>query len=79
MKTKRTLLGLLLATTFLFSCKDNKATTPTEERIDANQPTEYDNEVGPSSDTMEVVTDSVVDHKIKGQSDTHGRDTDAGR
>lgn len=79
MKTKRTLLGLLLATTFLFSCKDNKATTPTEERIEANQPAEYDNAVTPSSDTMQVVKDSVVDPNMKGQSDTHGRDTDAGR
>ncbi|MDR6969307.1 hypothetical protein J2X31_003337 [Flavobacterium arsenatis] len=78
MKTKYTLLALVLTTTFL-SCKDNKAITPTEERIEANQPTEYDNSLEQSSDTMQVIKDSVIDPNMKGQSDTHGRDTDAGR
>jgi len=79
MKIKHTLLALPMASALLFSCKDNKATTPTEERIEANQPAAYDNAVETSSDTTSVIKDSIVDPNMKDQSDTHGKDTDAGR
>lgn len=79
MKTQHTLLGLLMATLLMISCKDERATTPAEERIEANQPGEYENSTEPSQDTVQVIRDSVTDPNMKGQSDTHGRDTDAGR
>ena len=74
MKTKHILLTLLMASTFLFSCKDKDVTTPTEERIEQNHPTEMDNE-----DTSEVMKDSATDENMKDQSVTDGRDVKEGK
>jgi len=79
MKIKHTLLGLLIATAFLFSCKDKDVTTSTEERIEANHPTEADATSTQPQDTLQVIEDSLTDPNMEGQSDTHGKDTDAGR
>lgn len=78
MKTTHTLLSLFLASTILFSCKDKEASTPANERMEENHPTEADNREAEEPDTLRVVQDSLIDKNMKGQSDTHGRDTDAG-
>lgn len=79
MKIKHTLLGLMMTSAVLFSCKDKDVTTPTEERIEENHPTDANQKESHSEDTLEVITDSVNDPNMEGQSDTHGSDTDAGR
>jgi len=78
MKTRHTLFTLLMTSALLFSCKDKEVTTPTEERIEENHPTEMDN-TEYDADSLEVVKDSVTDHNMKGQSYTHGRDVEAGK
>lgn len=78
MKTRYTVLALVVTLAILFSCKDKDVTTPTEERIEKNHPTEMDN-TEYHEDSVEVVKDSVTDHNMKDQSDTHGRNVEAGK
>jgi|GEM_PF-6510467 len=79
MKARHTFLGLLTVAAVMISCKDKEVTTPTEERIEENHPTETDRTGTQSADTATVLRDSLIDNNMKDQSDTHGRDTDAGK
>jgi len=79
MKAIHTFLGLLTAASLLISCKDKEVTTSTEERIEENHPTEANPTGNQSADTATVLKDSLIDNNMKGQSDTHGKDTDAGK
>lgn len=75
MKTAATLAAfiLLMGT----SCKDNQVTTP-EERMEHNHPPRDNSAVYDARDTTKVIKDSVIDHNMKGQDDTHGRDVQDG-
>ena len=76
MKTKQVVLAFLVLAGMLFSCKEG--TTPANERMEENHPKEVGN-TDQSVDSVPVLQDSLIDNNMKGQSDTHGRDTDAGR
>lgn len=79
MKPIHTFLALLMASALLFSCKDKDGTTTTEERIEENHPKGVDNTAIETNDSTTVVRDSVTDHNMKDQSDTHGRDVQSGK
>lgn len=60
MKTKHLLFGWMLASLFLFSCKDKEATRSTEEQIEEKQPIGPDNTIIETNDSTTVVRDSVA-------------------
>lgn len=76
MKTCKTLILILLVGLLQLSCKDNGEATATEERIEQNHPTDSDNIQ--IQDSSAVLKDSLIDHNMKGQSDTHGRNVQDG-
>lgn len=78
MKVKHTIVGFMLMGALVISCKDSNVTSPANERMEKNHPTS-DNNSSNQQDTTSVIKDSLIDHNMKGQSDTHGKDTDAGR
>ena len=59
MKTKHLLFGWMLASLFLFSCRD-KEVTRTEEQIEENHPTGPDHTTIETNDSTTVVRDSVT-------------------
>lgn len=60
MKTKHLLFGWMLASLFLFSCKDKETTTSTEEQFEENHLTGPDNTTIQTNDSTTVVRDSVT-------------------
>ena len=79
MKTAKIIMGLLLSSTLLLSCKDNEE-GPAEQNLNDNHPQEIDSRYRDSVDTTDTMTqDTMMDPNMQGQSDTHGRDTDAGK
>lgn len=79
MKTMCLILSLFLASSTFYACKNNDATKPGEERIDANHPDETDSRYRDTIDTTSTSQDTMMDPNMQGQSDTPGRDTDAGK
>ncbi|MFY0481147.1 hypothetical protein ACI6PS_00965 [Flavobacterium sp. PLA-1-15] len=76
---KNTIVGCMLMGALVTSCKDSTVASPANERMEKNHPTSDNNSSTQQVDTTSVIKDSLIDHNMKGQRDTHGKDTDAGR